>query len=54
LKNLKNFTQEQKTALAALAEIRKGAKKSKITPKMTMSAALREQKKICRERNSSH
>jgi predicted component of type VI protein secretion system len=49
----KTFSQEQNEALAALSEIRAEAKKSGITPKIAMNAALKDQKEVRRERKTS-
>lgn len=49
----KSFSQEQKDALSALADIKFEAKEAKVTPKAAMKAALKGQKEVRRERKTS-
>ncbi len=49
----KTFSAEQKEALSILAEIKDDAKKSGITSKIAMSAAVKAQKETRRERKTS-
>lgn len=48
-----NFSQEQKDALETLAEIKAEGKKSRVTSKMAMGAALKAQKEARNERKTS-
>jgi hypothetical protein len=49
----KSFSQEQRDALSALAEIKADVKFAAITPKAAMNAALKAQKEARRERKTS-
>jgi Arc/MetJ-type ribon-helix-helix transcriptional regulator len=49
----KSYSKEQKEALATLADIKADAKKDGITSKAAMSAALKTQKDVRRERKTS-
>lgn len=49
----KSYSKEQKEALATLAEIKADARDSGITSKAAMSAALKAQKEVRRERKTS-
>ena len=49
----KTCSEEQKAALAALAEIKSESKKNGITPKSAMQSALKIQKEVRCERNKN-
>jgi hypothetical protein len=49
----KSFSQDQRDAFSALAEIKAEAKKGAISPKAAMNLALKAQKDVRRERKTS-